>query len=385
MSEQPLLLMFHMLPRPSDERTSAVLLRERAEWLPGIAEAAGLRVAAFPADSVKWETVGRAAFQSALEEASAVWWVGQAAYRDETDSFWTHLQRHLASVADPPKAYSHPDSVEESFDLSLQYHRLYGLPCRQAKSAFCRLDFDPVAHGADELATRLRRCLTEGLASEWDELSGEEGRVFFRTYYGTQKMSSYLNAARSFEDCLEGALVMVETLYQHQPIGGIAMREWLPIAAEQDDLLGDTFRREYRAFLLDGQVVGWVWQPGRLMADTGPLQKRVVRGDLDMLAPDESLLSTMRECGREMGRALRARFVAADFAMLEDGTVALLEVNPGHSSGWGHPALAAGVYGRWMQAMVGAEASSPQAICEAVDAERWGEGVIFGWGETNEA
>jgi hypothetical protein len=314
------------------------------------------------------EIVGSKIIRDVLDGVDAIWWSGHVLFQDELDAMWTRLQRHLHGLSYAGKIYESPETIEESFSLERHHFRLMDADIPQAETSFVPLRFDPAAFGIDEVASRLREMLE-------DVEFGDE-RLFFRSYYGAQGLSSYMNAARTPEELLEGCTVLFEQLRERQKIGGLAFRKWLPISRFVDDLLGDAYRREYRVFIVNGEPMMWVWHGGEAVLQR--IKKRVERGQLGELAPTDDQIEQMKKWGALAGKSLRSRLIAVDFAILEDESIALIDVNPGYCADWAHEAAYAVVYAQWLRFLTGQSFIDPTTLYEALDISPWGEGVVFG-------
>jgi hypothetical protein len=200
--------------------------------------------------------------------------------------------------------------------------------------------------------------------------------VFVRTYYGTMRRSPLLHVAHDRNQLLARATNLVTELSDHQTIGGLAVRERLPIqmvatcGGRRVDAL------EWRVFA--GFGTPWFWS---CHADLEGARAGYAPGDLERLAlrPDEQ--EAVRSQTARLAGKLRARFLVADFARLEDGKLVLVEVNPGHSCGWGHHAALVGAFARFARAAAGlppVEADQLAAVCQAQGIDLWGRGLVFG-------
>lgn len=318
-SASPIALL-HVLPDKHDLREEAVRLHERAAHLEALGSLLGLSIRSIHIREFTLELPGSKRMQEWLENVTAIGWLGHVLYNEDLESMWTRVQRHLHAVGYIGKIFEHPESVEESFSLERSFYRLERAGLPQADTLFRPLRFDPAAYGIDEVVVRLRELL--------EDTSFEQGRVFFRSFYGAHNLSSYMNSARSLDELIEGCTVLFEQLRERQKIGGIALRQWLPISRFVDDLLGDAYRKEYRVFVVDGTPVMWSWH-GKEMHDVR-FRKRIECGELIELTPSDARLSEMYGHACTAGQALRSRWVALDFAILEDETVSLIDANPGY-------------------------------------------------------
>src|SRR5262249_26222432 len=156
----------------------------------------------------------------------------------------------------------------------------------------------------------------------------EQG-VFFRTFYGTRKIHPGLNLAPELDDLISGATALVVALRDTKAIGGIAGRGLLQNAEPRGARGRNSFFRELRVFLVWGEPVFWA-----LKGDHSRSRK-LPEGFLASLARlDATDHAQLLELSRRVGKTLRAKFVVADFAVLKDGSLSLVETNEGHCSGW---------------------------------------------------
>lgn len=303
-----------------------------------------------------------------LRWARSLWWGGRIAFQRETEPPWQHLLAHCRAARATPALYEAPDVVEESFNLSLSQPRLAAAGVRQPRTVFVPLEPETAALRGQELET----ALAERLAAV--ELF--EHGFFVRTYYGTRKFNHMMNFAHSPEALVSRSVSLVEELATYQEIGGLALREPLQIALFTNQHGSVLLGREFRVFIAHGQPLMW-----SMDVDLPRVRDKFSPAELSAGgARTEEQHATLLEVSRQLGAAISSRFVVADFAILESGELRLVEVNPGQSSGWAHPAAYVGVYGRFFRRLAGLPDLDPAgcaALCEEAGIDLWGRGELW--------
>ena len=331
-------------------------LAERVRTLRDLGPALGLQLSPTSAAAVR----DRAdAARTALSGAVGVWWCGRIAFRQETRPLWEAIR----ALAPDAQVCDHPDHVEETFDLRAFYPRLRRAGVPQAHTRFVRLP-ERVLRLPEP---RLRRALRWRL--RWRRV---RGGVFVRTHYGTRKIHAGLNIAETAAQLVDRATDLVESLRDTQPIGGLALRELLPITSVPSADGRRFFTREYRVFVVDRRPILWSCDASidELLWVTQP-------ADRAALSLDAHALQVLHGLAERTASVFEARVVCVDLALLDDGRWVVLEVNPGHCSGWGPHLTHAAVYGRLLRALAGLP---PQPLPDllAMTPEQAGLGQLYG-------
>ncbi len=168
------------------------------------------------------------------------------------------------------------------------------------------------------------------------------------------------------------------TLRSHQAIGGIAVRECLAIRTLALERPRATLRKEYRVFIVDGAPAFWSFDYNFAELRVSRVPREAI---VEAAALEPAALAEIRELAGRVGRALRVRFLVADFAVLDDGRAVLIETNPGHASGWCHPAAFVRAYAPFLRSLAGLPTLEPDAAERAAaraGIDLAGEGQLFG-------
>lgn len=298
--------------------------------------------------------------------ARAAWWFGRIARLGEIPALVSAL---AASLPPGTPIVDDPDDVDAAGNLVRSYPRLMKAGVPQARTRFVPLS--PAEWALPE--AELEPLLAKRLAA----IPVGPGGVFFRTYLGTRKINPGLNRAESREELVSLARDLVVSLRVREPILGLAVREVLPIAYLWDDGRRVCVNREFRVFLVDGEPAFLAL--GRPVHE---LRGRVPDAWLARVAGLEpGTRERLLELARRVGKAFRARLVAADFAVLESGEPVLIETNEGYCSGWTHPAACVAVFGQLLRRLAGLPPLSPDeaaALAREAGLDLWGLGV-FAW------
>ena len=318
----PTVTLIHISPDPQDQSEEAIRLRQRLERVCSITPKLKIFVKVIDY-SVLINDSDVDYIKKCLENSVGIWWFGCMISKEETRSLWNCIHKYLNLFGLKIPVYDSPQDVEESFNLACYYPKLTEkIP--QAETQLIPLSKDEIFLNSAKLSSLLQKKLGD---------VSTEG-VFFRTFYGTQKYSPRLNMAFSEKELVEGCTSMIEALRKHQDVEGIALREMLNISVIFDDLLGEKWRQEYRVFILCGEPYLWQWNGNQQY-----LRRQIERGDLDALTPEDSTFSEMKKYSKEIGKKLHARLIVADFAILENGQLILIEINPGYCAGWAHESV----------------------------------------------
>ncbi|MBI3724140.1 ATP-grasp domain-containing protein [bacterium] len=247
--------------------------------------------------------------------------------------------------------------------------RLAAIGVPQASTRFVPLPEITGAITEDQARELLEKKLSGFDVAEWG--------VFVRTYYGTLKRNPMLHLAHSRAQLVSRATHLVSFLSDHQEIGGLAVRERLPIkmiATESGRITG----LELRVFIGFGKPLFWSCHLDLESARADLSEKDLA--SLGALSSEQH--ETMRSLSERVAGALQGKFLVADFALLEDGRVSLVEVNPGHSSGWGHEAALIGAFGRFLRQVAGlpdVSVSELEEIAGSRGIDLWGRGTVIGF------
>ena len=371
MTEAALTLVY-LGPAEDNLGDSAIRLDRRTDSLVRLGPAMGLELRLVKAEELPGfgeaeKSASPASLRERFEGSAAVWWFGRSSTLAETTRLHEAAKALLAELGLAIPVYEYPELVEESNSLALSYPKLARAGLPQAATRFYPMS--PRECEGDEAAIEamVRRKL------RWSWLRGDH---FFRTYYGTLKIHAGLNMAHSKAELIAGATRLIKTLRERQDIGGLAVRELLPIASLWDKTENTPLSREYRIFVSHGTPIWWSCD---YQLET--LRPKLDEDDLARLGGiSEEQRETMIRLAGEAGRALDSRLLCVDFAVLEDGSVSLVEVNPGYCSGWPHDAAFLFLYGRFLRRLAGLpDRSTAEWRAVAVDCELdlWGEGVVW--------
>jgi len=370
--DAPLVVVVDRPPFAEDPSDAAADLRGRAEKLAALGPAVGVEVVVVPEGRLGTD----AALEPALRRASAVFWVSRLAFVEATTALVVAIRARLAAAgrADVP-VLDDPDAADEAFDLSRFYPLLEAAGVPQAGTRFLPVSVDEAKLDEEPL----RALLAERIAAA--NLEFPEDGVFYRTHFGTLKIASGLNGAFSAEELAEGGARLVTRLRTGQSIGGIAVREMLPIPVRWLKKGRAVVRREVRVFCVFGAPVAWALCGSH--ADY-----RVEKIPLETLAEvvgmTPALAQEVRAVSLRAASALRARFLVIDVTILSDGRVVVLETNPGFGCHWYHPAVFVAAYAAMLRRAAGLAPLSGEARDEALSrlgVEVAGRGAVYGFFE----
>jgi hypothetical protein len=350
-----------ILELPEDGSGTAVRLEERRE---GIEFAARLLDCQLVVVTTRELLDPASDAQARLAPTQVAWWLGRITFLEESRS----LAARVSEIAPQLRLIDAPEAVEQAYNLSLSYPHLARAGLPQPKTRFVALTPKEAAGTKDELA----RLFARRLRWRWVRES------FFRTYYGTRKLHPGLNLASSKARLCEGAAELVLALRDRQEIGGLAYRELLTIEEAWTEDRSACVMLEYRVFAWGARPLFWSLDI-RLDSDRRAMDEGL-RAACALTGPEQLQL---QEWSAKAAAALEANFLVIDFARTRERGLVLLEVNPGHSSGWGHPAAFLGVYGQVLCELAELPRRSPadlSALCaEAGYDGLETEGSLFGF------
>jgi len=363
-SEKPVIFVLYHHPYVYGD--GGVLWKTRL-WLTEHAEALGIELHLLSLKEWQEKPEDASEVLSILKKARAIWWFGALMYYPKMQNVWERLHSQLSALECKPLIFERPDHIEEAFSLQLSYPLIEALGIRQAKTQFFPLSFCPKQQVDYVLESEL-----QALFESLELVEGE--RVFFRSFHGTQKLSAYLQSARSKDELVEGCVEQIQAMEKEHRITGFAVREWLPVGYHFDDLRGYKLKLEFRIFVLFGEPVMWVWNPCLLEEVKDDLS----RGHIGpQLSPEQ--VHEMSSIARKMGSTFRSQFFVVDFAILENGELAVIETNPGAFAGLNHPAAYVGVYAQLLRVLAGLEPCRIEELRERLSPEEWGRGIVFDW------
>ena len=341
----------------------------RDRLLPVVAQALGVELAVVPAAALLGAPPG--AFAASFEGCRGVAWGGRIAFLPELRRVHARILAELESAGRPGAlVVDGPEAVDECFSLGRMIPKFEaaGLPGSATRLVPLPEVAGPISE--EEAKSLLERKLRDFPVEAWG--------VFVRTYYGTLKRSPLWHMAHSREQLISRATYLVSDLSKDQEIGGLAVRERLPILPlllAQGQHVGFA---EFRVFVAFGKPLFWAYH-----AELEGLRERLDDGDLARMGEIAARHApSMQALSLRAGRVLDARFVVVDFAVLEDGRLAVIEANPAHGSGFGHLAALVGAHGRFLRALAGlGEASRDELDAALARAEiaPWGRDQVFGF------
>lgn len=346
---KPKIALVHFSPNYQEKSKEAQRLRQRFVYVSNLKN---IEVACLEANALTKKKLPKSYIYNCLKNCCAIWWFGHLVFHEELSQLWDTLQNYLCDFNLTIPIFDTPKNIESIFNLAIYYPKfLQKVP--QAQTTFI--------HTQGKVTQQQLRDLLSKISI------GKNG-VFFRTFYGTQKISPYMNMAFSSEDLLRGCDHMITALEKTQDIGGIAIREMLPISIKYDDLLGSKWRLEYRIFIVDKQPVLWIWN-----GDIESEKRRIKCSQLQEISLKQA--PVVFEYAKIIGHNLDARLIVADFALLENDSIVLLEINPGYCAGWQHN-IAFSVYKKLLSNMAGLSLSIEDC---SDDLEQWGKNCVWGF------
>ncbi|MDF1666053.1 MAG: ATP-grasp domain-containing protein [Planctomycetota bacterium] len=364
MTKKPSLALIDLsLTEPTTEARDT-LFDERRDKLKKLGDVLGFQaVFIHPADLLRRS---EAALQ-AIEESQAAWWFGRIPEPLEAETLWRSLVTAVQSFDSPPELHEDPDWIDEAFSVKRFFAVAAKTGVPQAQTQCVDLPESFLFHSPAWIKTTLRWRLRKVKIAP-------EG-AFVRSYMGTTKVSSYLSIVRDRRELISRSLDMLETLRGRHKLGGLAIRELLPISLRYDKSGYIPLSREYRVFIVFGRPVFW-------SADVNlyELSMKMKLSDLeDLTALSEEEEAEILSWSHKLGLAFQTRFLVADFAVLVDGSIALIETNPGITCGWAHEATLLGAYGPFLAQIL--KLSWPEKpwseLASAMGLSLWGQGKLF--------
>ncbi|MDC3378901.1 ATP-grasp domain-containing protein [Planctomycetota bacterium] len=345
----------------------SVRLEQRLHELVALAPALDLEL-----DVLSSDALGTPGAHAALRQADGVWWTGGMAFLPTMEPMWTRLRSDLAAVQRDVPAIEAPQVVEEVDNLGIYFPMLAAAGIDQPATQLLPLSPDQERLPESDL----RAHLDPRVANVEFPAEG----LFFRTYYGTRKQLFALNVATDSAELAEGLTDMIVALrdVQGQSIGGLALRELVPIERVRDLASGREIAREFRMFVVCGVPVYW-----NLHCDLAQLSQWVEPETLTRAgSPTSAQVEQMVALSRQVADLVRSRFFTVDFVLRPDGQPVLIELNAGYCAGWGPRIAYVAVFGQLLRRLVGLPLLEPDAVLRLgaeADLVDWSPGGVWGW------
>lgn len=302
-----------------------------------------------------------------VRESQMAWWFGRIPEPNEGETVWRVLHEICKNSPNAPVIHEDPDWIDEAFSVKRFVPVAARTGVLQAQTQCIDLPesflFQSSAWLRTTLSWRLRGVKLAKKGS------------FVRTYMGTTKVSPYLSVVRNRKELIDRSQAMLETLKGRHKIGGLAIRELLEISLRYDKTGYIPLGREYRVFIVFGRPVFW-----SIDVDLFELAMKMKLSDLEELAAlSEAEEQEIVQWSQKLGAEFKTRFLVADFAILVDGRVALVETNPGLMCGWAHDATLLGAYGPFLSQISGTSWPSQDwdKLADDMGLALWGRGKLF--------
>ena len=351
----------HLDPPEDNYSDSALSLLERRDFLPKVATELGIETVTVSSTEI---FVPNPLLETCLSSLDHCWWFGCV----------TSLQRSLEiakafndRVQGQVPLFESPELVEQVHSLGLFYPILKKHSVPQAETLIIPLQDGDETKDRKDFMTAMKKRLPWRI---------DKKGVFVRTFYGTRKINPGVNIAKTKDEVLEILWGFMEH-FRGRPIGGFGIRELKNIQYVWDNNQNFCIPREFRVFVLNGEPIYWI---GHIPLES--MRFKVNEDDLNKIAPDSSSLQLMHELAKKCGEILDSRFFVVDFAILEDGELLLVEVNPAYCAGWAHRTSLVCVFGQLLRYLVGMPLATPGEsldLCERLGISIWGLNKVCGF------
>ncbi|BBM85916.1 ATP-grasp domain-containing protein [Candidatus Uabimicrobium amorphum] len=361
----------HLRPNSENLSYTAIKLTSRMGVLKRLAVFCEFSIVEFTSDEILQSPVGSLHL---MKGSQAVWWFGCMSFAEETQSLYNAIKKHLQSLGmeDIP-IYDSPQHIKAVFNLHHSYSRLKRIGIPQPRTEFFSLTAAEEKFSEEQLRELFRECLDMPFP-----------QTFMRTYYGTEKIHPGRNVAYTKKELCLGAARLVYNLgQQHQDIGGLALRELVDVQCIHDKAKRNFFNREFRVFIVNNKPAMWFCDvPLDRARKLLPNEKL---WELGALTPEQH--RDLYGFSAQIGKTFSLRLIVADFVILKNGGVMLLETNPGHCSGWPHFAAHVGVYARFIRQILQLPDFDRQQMIDITtkvyrdlhNEELWGLDTLYGF------
>ena len=297
------------------------------------------------------------------DNIKALWWGGRSAFLPETTVLYSNLCARLSASGLPSNiVHEHPNFIEESFNQRLYYSLIEQVGVPQPQTTFVELPELDDQNEAQDIRDLLEQKIAQGDA--FDE------PCFLRTFYGTRKVHPGLNFTFSRESLINKAVDLIYNLQLTQPVGGLAIREALDIQTIRQE---DNLFCEFRVFAVDKKPLMW-------FVDSQMEKSRAFFEQAHIPFLNQEQVARIGDYAARIASVLQSRFLCLDFAVLSDQSIVLLEVNPGHSSGWVHDMALVGVYGQLFRKLAGLDFMTTETCVSVVSElgiDPWGYKICY--------